>query len=183
MQANLNQEISRTEEPSGLQPWGRKRVGHNLRNSTTTTDTKLLTVCRNTPNQLTQSWIRTRCSHHCLVCASTTTQRRTDSENPPPKPSGKPSPLSPGTGNHSCLGIFHFASITALINLFWIYYCYCSVAKSCPTLCDPMDCSTPGFPVLHYFLEFVQTHLKLYFSFNLGSYFTQIRMFGGWEEK
>ena len=27
----------------------------------------------------------------------------------------------------------------------------CSVTKSCPTLCDPMDCSTPGFPVLHCF--------------------------------
>ena len=27
--------------------------------------------------------------------------------------------------------------------------CCCSVAKSCLTLCDPMDCSTPGFPVLH----------------------------------
>ena len=25
----------------------------------------------------------------------------------------------------------------------------CSVAQSCPTLCDPMDCSTTGFPVLH----------------------------------
>ena len=29
----------------------------------------------------------------------------------------------------------------------------------CPTLCDPMDCSTPGFPVLHYLLEFAQTHV------------------------
>ena len=28
-------------------------------------------------------------------------------------------------------------------------YCY-SVTKSCLTFCDPMDCSTPGFPVLHY---------------------------------
>ena len=36
---------------------------------------------------------------------------------------------------------------------------YCSVAKSCPTLCDPMNCSTPGFPVLHYVLEFTQTHV------------------------
>ena len=27
--------------------------------------------------------------------------------------------------------------------------CCCSVAQSCPTLCDPMDYSTPGFPVLH----------------------------------
>ena len=37
-------------------------------------------------------------------------------------------------------------------------YC-CSVTKLCPTLCDFMDCSTPGFPVLHYLLEFVQTHV------------------------
>ena len=33
-----------------------------------------------------------------------------------------------------------------------------SVPQSCLTLCDPMDCSTPGFPV-HYFLEFAQTHV------------------------
>ena len=37
--------------------------------------------------------------------------------------------------------------------------CCCSVAKSCPTLCDPVDCSTPGFPVLHYLLELAQTHV------------------------
>ena len=35
----------------------------------------------------------------------------------------------------------------------------CSVTKLCPTLCDPMDCSTPGFPVLHYLPEFAQTHI------------------------
>ena len=34
----------------------------------------------------------------------------------------------------------------------------CSIAKLCLTLCDPMDCSSPGFPVLHYLLEFTQTH-------------------------
>ena len=34
---------------------------------------------------------------------------------------------------------------------------FCSVAKLCPTLCDPMDCSAPGFPVLHYLPEFAQT--------------------------
>ena len=33
------------------------------------------------------------------------------------------------------------------------------VTKSCLTLCDPMDCSTPGFPVLHYPPEFAQTHV------------------------
>ena len=35
----------------------------------------------------------------------------------------------------------------------------CSVTQSCPTLCNPMNCSTPGFPVLHYLPEFVQTHV------------------------
>ena len=30
------------------------------------------------------------------------------------------------------------------------------IPKSCPTLCNPMDCSTPGFPVLHYLPEFAQ---------------------------
>ena len=33
------------------------------------------------------------------------------------------------------------------------------VTQSCLTLCDPMDCSTPGFPVLHYLPEFAQTHV------------------------
>jgi len=38
-------------------------------------------------------------------------------------------------------------------------YCYCSIAKSCMPLCDPVDCSTPGFPVFYYLLEFAQTHV------------------------
>ena len=33
------------------------------------------------------------------------------------------------------------------------------VAQSCPTLCDPMNCSTPGLPVHHQFPEFTQTHV------------------------
>ena len=37
-------------------------------------------------------------------------------------------------------------------------HCY-SVTTSCLTLCDPMDCSLPGFPVLHYLLELAQTHV------------------------
>ena len=32
--------------------------------------------------------------------------------------------------------------------------CCCSVTKLCLTLCNPVDCSSPGFPVLHYLLEF-----------------------------
>ena len=34
-----------------------------------------------------------------------------------------------------------------------------SVTQSCPTLCDPMNRSTPGFPVHHQFLEFTQIHV------------------------
>ena len=34
-----------------------------------------------------------------------------------------------------------------------------SVAQSCPTLCDPLDCSMSGFPVHHQFLELAQTHV------------------------
>ena len=37
--------------------------------------------------------------------------------------------------------------------------CFCSVTQPYLTLCDPMDCSTPGFPVLHYLPDFAQTHV------------------------
>ena len=41
--------------------------------------------------------------------------------------------------------VFHLASL-----------CCCLVTKSCPTLCDPLDCNTPGFPVLYYLPESAQ---------------------------
>ena len=41
----------------------------------------------------------------------------------------------------------------------FVQNCCCSVTKSCLTLCDSMDCSMPGFPVLHHPLEFAQTHV------------------------
>ena len=37
---------------------------------------------------------------------------------------------------------------------------FSSVAQSCPTLCDPVNCSTPGLPVHHKLLEFTQTHVQ-----------------------
>ena len=40
-----------------------------------------------------------------------------------------------------------------------LVYCCCWVARSCPTLCDPLGCGMPGLPVLHYLLEFAQTHV------------------------
>ena len=80
---------------------------------------------------------------------------------------------SPGTGNgdplqYSCLGNsrseepgvgycpWDCKELDA-INIYLLTCC--SVADSCPMLCDLMDFSMTGFPVLHYLLEFVQTHI------------------------
>ena len=38
--------------------------------------------------------------------------------------------------------------------LLWLFI------QSCPTFCDPMDYSTPGFPVLQHLLKFAQTHVR-----------------------
>ena len=43
--------------------------------------------------------------------------------------------------------------------LFLLSQSVSSVAQSCPTLCDPMNCSTLGFPVHHQLPEFTQTHV------------------------
>ena len=40
------------------------------------------------------------------------------------------------------------------------YVQFSSVAQSCLTLCDPMNCSTPGLPVHHQLPEFTQTHIR-----------------------
>ena len=41
----------------------------------------------------------------------------------------------------------------------WQNGCCCSIPESWLALCDPMNCSTPGFPVLHYLPKFAQTHV------------------------
>ena len=41
----------------------------------------------------------------------------------------------------------------------YVFPLFSSVAQSCLTLCNPMDCSTPGCPVHHQLLEFTQTHV------------------------
>ena len=50
-----------------------------------------------------------------------------------------------------------FLSFAALCSTWDLAPC-CSVTTPCPTLCNPMDCSTPGLPVPHHFPEFVQVH-------------------------
>ena len=43
--------------------------------------------------------------------------------------------------------------------MYWVIE-FSSVTQSCPILCDPMDCSMPGFPVHHQLPELVQTHVN-----------------------
>ena len=45
-----------------------------------------------------------------------------------------------------------------LLPLRWVNQ-FSLVAQSCPTLCDPTDCNTPGFPVHHQLLELTQSHV------------------------
>ena len=56
----------------------------------------------------------------------------------------------------SCIGrliLYCWATREAPVQFSW-------VAQSCPTLCNPMDCSTPGLPVHRQLLEFTQTHVQ-----------------------
>ena len=54
-----------------------------------------------------------------------------------------------------------------LINFYWsmvalqcrVSFSVSSVTHLCPNLCDPVDCSTPGFPVHHQLPELAQTHI------------------------
>ena len=80
----------------------------------------------------------------------------------------------------------HLRRMCTMLLLDWIFcICCCSVTQSCLTLWDPMDCSMPGFPVLHYLPELAQTHVHwvsdatqlLSFLLLLPSIFPIIRVF------
>ena len=51
--------------------------------------------------------------------------------------------------------------LVKLFDDFFPLFCCCclSAIKACLTLCDPVDCSTPGSPALHYILELAQMHV------------------------
>ena len=69
--------------------------------------------------------------------------------------------LSLGVNTHTPHTYTHTASQPLWSICSWtrcVCYC-CSVPKACLTLCDPMDCSTPAFPVLHCLLKLAQTHV------------------------
>ena len=56
--------------------------------------------------------------------------------------------------------IFKTCKVLAIPTRHLLEHCCFLVAESCSTLCRLMDCSTPGFPVLHYLPEFAQTHVR-----------------------
>ena len=49
--------------------------------------------------------------------------------------------------------------LISMLFMFEIHIQFSSVAQSCPTLCDPMNHSTPGLPVHHQLPELTQTHV------------------------
>ena len=53
----------------------------------------------------------------------------------------------------------HTLKMIRRVNFMLCVFCGCSVAQSCPTLFNPMDCSTPGLPVPHHLLKFAQVHV------------------------
>ena len=67
------------------------------------------------------------------------------------------------TKNNQLLKIYYIKHLKNIILQTIIYKVYFSSVQfspqSCPILCDPMDCSTPGFPIHHQFLEHTQTHV------------------------
>ena len=55
---------------------------------------------------------------------------------------------------------FHWLNVSVQLFVRWsLLIQFSSVAQSCPTLCNPMDRSTPGFPVHHQLQESTQTHV------------------------
>ena len=62
------------------------------------------------------------------------------------------------------MNIFIHCYCTMYIYIYIIVYtlyihCCCTVTQSCPTLCNPMDCSTPGLSVPHQLPKFAQVHV------------------------
>ena len=86
------------------------------------------------------------------------------STHPPPSPPHL-SGLSQSTGFH-CLALCIELALVICFDYAKAFDCVdhnsvplSSVTQSCPTLCDPMNCRTPGLPVHHQLPEFTQTHV------------------------
>ena len=73
------------------------------------------------------------------------------------------SPNSKRPNMFPLLGYKSSIAVNKTLNYFLFYHQsvqFSSVAQSCLTLCDPMDCSMPGLPVHHQLPEFTRTHVE-----------------------
>ena len=160
----LTWRIPRTEEPGGLQSVRSQRVGHNL-------ETKQQEAQNDVHKTVTawwygghgnvseHSWVNTEFWVFILFMVFSEEEL---------------------FQSHGTMGIFIYfmadeqGSFEELFKLFfwprlgepcfqvfviWEFFQFSPVTQSCPTLCDPMDCTTPGFPVHHQLLELAETHV------------------------
>ena len=121
----------------GYSPWGHKRVGHNWA-------TKQQWFKWVFQHVATLSWAAWFCKQACLIHSAFSSQ-----QIPVEVPSWRPQTI-----------VLYWGILWSLWCSGLRFNCHCcSLAKSCPTLRNPMDCSMLGFPVLHYLPEFAQTHV------------------------
>ena len=101
--------------------------------------------------------------HHQLPEFTETHVHRVSDAIQPSHPLSSPSPHASNPSQHHSLLIEDtvFVLMVSKLNLHPITSSvqFSSVAQSCPTLHDPMNRSTPGFPVHHQLPEFTQTHV------------------------
>ena len=107
-------------------------------------------------NQKTNDLLRVIC---CII------SKKIDNKIIPPVPvASMPTCANTHTDTHTHTHTMdYYSAIRSEIMPFaahgWTSVQFSSVAQSCPTLCDPINCSMPGLPVHHQFLEFTQTHV------------------------
>ena len=94
----------------------------------------------------------------CRACFLPTLQNKFNPKVPELKVTGV---SLPNKRIYSYLCLSHWLLRKGLLALYnfqrqEITFCCCSAAKSCPTHCEPMDCCTPGSPVLHHLPELAQ---------------------------
>ena len=86
------------------------------------------------------------------------------------------------------LYIFHHSFLLYFKKFSFMNNCsvqFSSVVQSCPTLCDPMNHSTPGLPVHHQLLEFTQTHVHPCLpsiGYSCSHLSTRISSFSKWDD-
>ena len=135
-----------TEEPGGLQSAGSQRVGHNWATSLSLSLTRELDICPAFLIQVTwlvglwlvaSTTVSSSWSHFSSLLYKLLNWSSQDL-----LPSA-PQALKGKSSTWKMMSTYQFSS----------------VSQFCPTLCNPMDCSTPGFPVHHQLLELAQTHV------------------------